>query len=76
MVGRAPLRPQAKVGTILKKVCVNWNDTNVILPGKSIAKAIVSLQILEVLNDEAIQILLCKKFESAKELYRFKPQNF
>jgi hypothetical protein len=34
------------------------------------------LQIPEVLNDEAIQVLLCKKLESAKRLYRFKPQNF
>ncbi len=41
-----------------------------------IATAVVSLQIPEVLNDEAIQVLLCTKFESAKRLYRFKPQNF
>ncbi len=63
------------MGAILKK-SVDWSDTDVILPGESIEKAIVSLQILEVLNDEAIQVLLCKKFESAKRLYRFKPQNF
>ncbi len=37
---------------------------------------IVSLQIPEVLNDGAIQVLLCKKFESAKRLSRFKPPNF
>jgi hypothetical protein len=64
-----------KVGAILKK-SVDWSDTNVILPGESIDKAIVSLQIPEVLNDEAIQVLLCKKFESIKQLYCFKPQNF
>jgi hypothetical protein len=38
-------------------------------------KDIVSVQIPEVLSDEAIQLLLCKKFESAKRLYNFKPQN-
>ncbi len=65
----------AKVGEILKK-SVDWSNTDVILAGESIDKAIVSLQIPEVLNDEAIQVLLCKKFESAKRLYRFKPQNF
>jgi hypothetical protein len=43
---------------------------------KSIGKAILSHQISEVLSDEAIQVLLCKKFESAKRLYRFKPRNF
>ncbi len=36
----------------------------------------MSLQIPEVLNDEAIQVLLHKKFESKKRLYHFKPQNF
>jgi hypothetical protein len=46
------------------------------LPGESIDKANVSLQIPEVLNDEVIQVLLCKKFESAKRLYRFKPRIF
>ncbi len=64
-----------KVGAILKK-SVDWSDTDVIFPGESIDKAIVSLQIPEVLNDEAIQVLLRKKFESAKRLHRFKPQNF
>jgi hypothetical protein len=37
---------------------------------------IVLLQIPEVLSDEAIQVVLCKKFESAKRFFRFKPQNF
>ncbi len=64
-----------KVGAILKKIDV-WSDTDAILPGESIDKAIVSLQIPEVLNDEAIQVILWKKFESAKRLYRFKPPNF
>jgi hypothetical protein len=49
---------------------------DVILPGESIDKAIVSLQIPEILNDEAIQVLLSQKFESSKQLYRYKPQNF
>jgi hypothetical protein len=53
------------VGAILKK-SVDCSDTDVKLPGESIDKAIVSLQIPEVLNDEAIQVLLCEKFESAK----------
>ncbi len=67
--------PNAKVGAILKK-SVDWSDTDVILPGESTDKAIVSLQIPEVLNDESIPVILWKKFESAKRLYRFKPSNF
>ncbi len=55
---------------------VDWSDIDAILPGKSICKAIVLLQIPEVLNDKAIQVLLCKKLQSAKRLYCFKPQNF
>ncbi len=51
----------AKVGAILKK-SVDWSDTDAILSGESIDKAIVSLQIPDVLNDEAIQLLLFKKF--------------
>jgi hypothetical protein len=39
------------------KKSVHWSDTDVILPGESIDKAIVSLQIPEVLNDEALQVL-------------------
>jgi hypothetical protein len=35
---------------------------NSLLPGLGIGKAIVSLQIPEVFNDEAIQVFLCKKF--------------
>ncbi len=52
--------PWPKVGAILKK-SVDWSDTDVILSEESIDKAIVSLQIPEVLNDEAIQVLLWKK---------------
>ncbi len=44
------------MGAILKK-SVDWNDTDVILAGESIDKEIVSLQIPEVLNDEAMQVL-------------------
>jgi hypothetical protein len=58
------------------KKSVDGSNTDATLPGESIDNVIVSLQILEVFNDEAIQVLLCKKFESAKRLYRFKPQNF
>jgi hypothetical protein len=63
------------VGAILKK-SLDLNYTDAILPGESIDKAIVLLQIPEVLNDEAIQVLSCKKFEPAKRLYHFKPHNF
>jgi hypothetical protein len=54
---------------------VDRSGTNTPLPGESIGKAIVSLH-PEVASDEAKQVLLCKKFESAKCLYRFKPQSF
>ncbi len=63
------------MGAIRKK-SVDWSDSDTLLLEKSIGKAIVSLQIPEVLSDEAIQVFLCKKFESAKRLYRFKPRNF
>jgi transposase-like protein len=53
------------VGAILKK-SLNFNDTDAILPGESIDKGLVLLQIPEVLNDEAIQVLSCKKIEPAK----------
>jgi hypothetical protein len=63
------------VGAILKK-SVDRSDTDTLLLRESIGKAIVSLQIPEVLSDEAIQVILCKKFESTKRLYRFKSQKF
>ncbi len=63
------------MGAIQNK-SVDWSDTDVILPGESIDKATVPLKIPEVLNDETIQVLLRKKFESEKRLYRFKPQDF
>jgi hypothetical protein len=63
------------VGAIRKK-SVDYSNFDTLLLEKSIGKAIVSLQIPEVLSDEAIQVLLCKKFESAMRLYRFKPRNF
>jgi hypothetical protein len=66
---------RAKVGAIRKK-SVDWIDTDILLLGESISKAIVSLQILEVLSDEAIQVLLSKKIESAKGFYCLKPLNF
>ncbi len=89
------------MGAILKK-SVDWSDTDVILPGESIDKAMVSLQIQEVLNDERYKYFnaknlnrqndcivsnprifkmkrykyfYSKKFESTKQLYRFKTQN-
>jgi hypothetical protein len=66
---------RAKVVAIRKK-SVDWIDTYILLLGESIGKAIVSFQILEVLSDEAIQVLLCKKFESVEGLYCLKPRNF
>jgi hypothetical protein len=39
---------------------------DIVLPREGIGKAIVSIQIPEVLSDEAIQVLLCKKFELEK----------
>jgi hypothetical protein len=63
------------VGAILKKI-FDRTDTDAILPGESIDKAIVLLQIPAVLKDEALQVFLCKKFESAKQLFHLKPQNF
>ncbi len=60
----------SKVGTILKK-SVDWSDTDVILSEESIDKAIVSLQIPEVLNDEAIQVHLCKKIWIGKAIVLF-----
>jgi hypothetical protein len=52
------------VGAIWNK-SVDGSDSDTLLLGKSIGKAILSLQIPEVLSDEAIQVLLFKKFESA-----------
>ncbi len=43
------------------KKSVNWSDTDTLLPEESIGKTIASLQIPEVLWNEAIQVLLCKK---------------
>ncbi len=74
-VRRGGINGCEKVGAILNK-SVNWSETDTLLHGESIGKVIVLLQISEVLSDEAIQVLLCKKFESEKWLYRFKPQNF
>ncbi len=56
-----------KVGAILKK-SVDWSDTDVILSEESIDKAIVLLQIPEVLNDETIQVLLWKTFWIGKAI--------
>jgi hypothetical protein len=63
-------------GGCYSKKSVDWSDTDAILPGESIGKEILSLQIPEVWNDEVIQVLLRKKFELSKRLYRFKPQTF
>ncbi len=46
-----------KVGAIRNK-SVDLSNSDTLLVGKSIGKAIVSLQIPEVLSDEAIQVLL------------------
>ncbi len=63
------------MGAIFKK-SVDWSDTDVVLPGESIDKAIVSLQIPEVLNDEAIQVLLCKKIWIGKAIVLFQTSEF
>ncbi len=55
-------------GRDLEKKSVDWSDTDTLLNGESIGKAIVLLQIPEVLSDEVIQVLLCNKLESAKRL--------
>ena len=65
----------SKVGAIIKK-SVDWSDTNVILTEESIDKAIVSLQIPEVLNDEAMQVLLWKKFWIGKAIVSFQTPEF
>jgi hypothetical protein len=41
-----------------------------------IAKAIVSIQTPEFLKVKQYKYFSAKKIESAKQLYRFKPQNF
>ncbi len=64
-----------KVGAILKK-SVDWSDTDVILPRESIDKAIVSLQIPEVLNNEAIQVLLRQKIWIGKAIVSFQTPEF
>jgi hypothetical protein len=63
------------VGAILKK-SVDWSDTDVILSEESIDKAIVSLQIPEVLNNETIQVLLWKKFWIGKAIVSFQTPEF
>ncbi len=55
---------------------INWSDINTLLPGgnrvsMSISKAIVSLQIPEVLSYEAIQLLLYKKIWIRKAIASF-----
>ncbi len=64
-----------KVGAILKK-SVDWSDTDVILSEESIDKAIVSLQIPEVFNDEAMQVLLWKNFWIGKAIVLFQTPEF
>jgi hypothetical protein len=44
------------------KKSLDLSDTDAILPGEIIDKAIVLLLIPEVFNDDAIQVLSCKKF--------------
>jgi hypothetical protein len=64
-----------KMGAILKK-SVDWSDTDVILSEGSNGKAIVLLQIPEVLNNEAIQVLLCKKIWISKAIVSFQTPEF
>ncbi len=47
-----------------------------ILPGESIDKATVSLQIPEVLNNEAIKVLLCKNLNRQRDCIVSNPRIF
>jgi hypothetical protein len=53
---------QQRWARFLKKVSIEAIP-DAILPGKSIGKVIALIQIPEILNDEAIQVFICKKFE-------------
>ncbi len=64
----------AKVGAI-PKLSADWSDTDAIVPGECIDKAIVSLPIQEGFEWWSDKYFY-KKFESAKRLYRFKPRIF
>jgi hypothetical protein len=50
---------------------VDWSDTDTLLPGESIGKAIVLLQIQEVWAMKRYNGFYAKKIESVKRLYRF-----
>ncbi len=65
------------MGTILKK-SVDWSDTDAtsILPGESIDKAIVSLQIPKVLINEAIQVLYAKNLNWQSDCIISNPRIF
>ncbi len=63
------------MGAILKK-SVDWSDTDVILPGESIDKAIVLLQIPEVLNNEAIHVLFMQTIRIGKSILSFQTPEF
>ncbi len=71
----SPSSHQTKGGRDSEKKC-RLKRYQYSLLGESIGKAIVSLQIPEVLSNVTIQVLLCKKFELAKRLYCFRPLNF
>jgi hypothetical protein len=62
------------VGGILKEMLIEAIPR--LLPGESIGKEIVSLQIPEVLSDEAIQERLCKKNFIGKTTVSFQTPEF
>jgi hypothetical protein len=47
-----------QTGGAIRNISVDLSDSATLLLGKSIGKAILSLQIPEVLSDEATQVLL------------------
>jgi hypothetical protein len=60
----------------IRKKSVDWSNTDTLLLGEIIGKAIVSLQFPEVLSDEAIQVLLCKKIWISKAIVSFQTPEF
>ncbi len=58
------------------KKSVDWSDTDTLSPGERIGKANVSIQTPEVLNNEAIQILLRQKIWIVKAIVSFQIPEF
>ncbi len=62
------------MGAILKK-SVDWSDTDTLLPGEIIVKAIVSLQIPKVLSKEDTSAFM-QKIGIGKSIVSFQPSEF